>query len=119
MLEEPENDAEINNAEAKATVEKCLSEFRDILTQRQLDEFQGAQFETIEQYIHNTQRTQEELGTLMNFSRMGIVLETFRNFDTTWHKLGINVEGFSGYLWGPVRFILKVCVLLTLFGGNV
>jgi len=72
------------------------------------DQSHDTSFASLERYIHKTQKTQEGLGTLMNPNRMKLVLDAFRNFDATWNTLQIKDSRFTGYLWGPMRFILEV-----------
>jgi hypothetical protein len=70
--------------------------------------FRTVSFDDLERFISGIQQREERLGTLMGFRRLGPVLRTFRDFDSSLNSLEIDDEGFKGYLWGPMHFVLEV-----------
>jgi hypothetical protein len=99
----------MDTTELSKEIKESMGQFRRTLSMDTVcEQFRDVSFDSLEIFIFETQRVQEGLGELMNFSRMKPVLNAFRNFDATYNKLQIDVPSFKDYLWGPMRFILKV-----------
>ena len=92
---------------SKDIFQTTLSEFKNRLTQRERDKFQCATFEDVCRELARIQKEQESSKTMMDMTRIQSFLEAMNQFGQI-VEVFVNSSEMLAFVWGPLKFILKV-----------
>lgn len=94
-------------AAAKNGFESTLSSFKNHLTQKELANFQFSTLEEVQSLVARIQAEQGSQKNMMNFTRLQSFLEAMSQFGEV-IEVFLNASEFVAFVWGPLKFVLKV-----------
>jgi hypothetical protein len=101
----------------KDTFEGILADFKQRLTQKELDSFQFVTLDDVRATALQIQREQDELKNMKNMARLQSFLEAMDQFGKV-IEVFVNASNFVAFVWGPLKFILLVRLLRSIFRGR-
>jgi hypothetical protein len=88
---------------------KALTSFRTRLSAEELSKFQNTTYDDLLSDLMRLQQKQEKAKEMMNLSRIQAFLEGMQHLGKT-IEVFVNVNEVVCFVWGPVKFLLLVCV---------
>ena len=88
---------------------KALTSFRARLSAEELSTFQSTTFDDLLDDLLRLQQKQEKTKEMMNLSRIQAFLEGMQQLGKT-IEVFVNVNEVVCFVWGPVKFLLLVCL---------
>lgn len=100
----------VPNQISSEALRKALDEFKQRLTGEELAKFQNTTFESLRDELHTLQQQQAAKKDMMNLTRIQAFLEGMQQLTKT-IEVFLNASNFVAFVWGPVKFLLLVCIL--------
>ena len=86
-----------------------LENFKTRLTKQEEESFRKTTLEDVKREITLTQKKQGENKTMMNSNRLKSFLEAMDQWGQV-VAIFANSSEFVAFIWGPVKFLLQVCL---------
>jgi hypothetical protein len=89
--------------------QECLQKFKARLSKREHDNFKLTTLGDLRQAILQIQNKQAARSESMNLPRVLGFLEGFKQFGQV-VEVFLNSSEFVAFIWGPMKFLLQVCL---------
>ena len=93
--------------DAKETFEKIVARFKARLTVEEEKNFAFTTLDEVRAVVLQIQHDQENLKSLMNFTRLQSFLEAMEQFSIV-IGVFVNTSSILCFVWGPMKFLLQV-----------
>lgn len=90
----------------------CLADFQRRLSTEQIDEFQFATFQSLQESIENIQKEQAGRQSFRNLNKIRPFIDGLTQYSGI-IELFINMQPLLGAIWGPIKFCLQIASKLN------
>lgn len=88
----------------------ALAKFCSGVTPKEVEDFQFTTLEDVYQVVVTIQHQQARRKEMMNLTRIQSFLEAMKSFGEV-IEVFLNLSEFIPFIWGPIKFLLKVSAL--------
>ena len=94
---------------SNSAFEAVLDDFKAALNSRQIQKFQFTTLDDVRRTVLQIQSEQDQTKSLMNMTRLQSFLEAMEQFGKV-IGIFVNASSFVAFVWGPMKFLLLVCL---------
>jgi len=94
---------------SNSAFEAVLDDFKATLNARQIKNFQFTTLNDVRRTALQIQSEQDQTKSLMNMTRLQSFLEAMEQFGKV-IGVFVNASSFVAFVWGPMKFLLLVCL---------